>query len=118
LNAISIAEAYFSKEAWLRAIYADETPVGFVMLWENESNGEYFLWRFMIDEKSQKQGYGTRALELIIQHVRERQNAKALHLSYHEDEGSPRKFCETFGFVDTREQTDNGEYVMKLKLSA
>jgi len=116
-NAISIAESYFSKEAWLSAIYADETPVGFVMLWENESKGEYFLGRVMIDEKYRKQRYGAKALELSIQHVREIQNAKALHLGYHEDEGSPRKFYEKFGFVDTREQTDNGEYVMTLKLS-
>ena len=28
-NAVSIAEAHFSKYAWFRAIYADETPVGF-----------------------------------------------------------------------------------------
>lgn len=34
-NAVSIAQAYFSKAAWFRAIYADETPVGFVMLAEN-----------------------------------------------------------------------------------
>ncbi|MBF6223479.1 GNAT family N-acetyltransferase, partial [Nocardia abscessus] len=31
-NAVSIAEAHFSENAWFRAIYLDETPVGFVML--------------------------------------------------------------------------------------
>ena len=33
-NAVSIAQAYFSEYAWFRAIYADETPIGFVMLEE------------------------------------------------------------------------------------
>ena len=28
-NAVSIAQAYFEPKAWFRAIYADETPVGF-----------------------------------------------------------------------------------------
>jgi diamine N-acetyltransferase len=29
-NAVSIAQAYFERDkAWFRAIYADETPVGF-----------------------------------------------------------------------------------------
>lgn len=31
-NYRSIAEAPFSDQAWYRAVYADETPVGFVML--------------------------------------------------------------------------------------
>ncbi len=32
-NAVSIAQAYFEREiAWFRGIYADETPVGFLML--------------------------------------------------------------------------------------
>ena len=48
-NAVSIAEAHFSAEAWFRAIYADETPVGFLMLSDQPDKGEYFLWRFMVD---------------------------------------------------------------------
>ena len=47
-NAISISQAHFSDEAWFRAIYADEVPVGFVMLYDNAEKPEYFLWRFMI----------------------------------------------------------------------
>ena len=31
-NAFSIAQAHFHPEAWFRAIYADETPIGFAML--------------------------------------------------------------------------------------
>ena len=31
-NARSIAQAHFCGHAWFRAIYADETPVGFIML--------------------------------------------------------------------------------------
>ena len=30
--AFSIAEAHFSPLAWFRAVYAGDTPVGFVML--------------------------------------------------------------------------------------
>jgi diamine N-acetyltransferase len=31
-NSVSIAEAYFCEKAWFRAIYAEETPVGLLML--------------------------------------------------------------------------------------
>jgi diamine N-acetyltransferase len=35
-NAVSIAEAHFAPEmAWFRAVYADDIPVGFVMLAED-----------------------------------------------------------------------------------
>lgn len=37
-NAVSIAQAHFRPEAWFRAIYADETPVGFVMLYDSHLN--------------------------------------------------------------------------------
>src|SRR4029077_13716740 len=31
-NCVSIAEAHFNRGAWFRAVYSDETPVGFIML--------------------------------------------------------------------------------------
>ena len=52
-NEMSIAQAYFDREiAWFRAIYADETPVGFLMLSDDASNQKYFLWRLMIDARN------------------------------------------------------------------
>ena len=33
-NAESIAQAYFEKEAWFRAIHAQGELVGFLMLWD------------------------------------------------------------------------------------
>ena len=47
-NAASLAQAHFSENAWLRAIYADDTLVGFVMLYDAPDEQEYFLWRYMI----------------------------------------------------------------------
>ena len=53
-NVHSIAEAYVSESAWMRAMYADDVPIGFIM---THSGSDYedgidcpgvFLWRFMI----------------------------------------------------------------------
>ncbi|KAA3663772.1 MAG: GNAT family N-acetyltransferase [Chloroflexi bacterium] len=52
-NAVSIAQAHFDDKAWFRAIYADETPVGFVMLFDDAEKPFYYLWRYMIDAKYQ-----------------------------------------------------------------
>jgi len=50
-NALSIAQAHFSENAWMRAIYADDTPVGFLMLHVGSDYDDgigcpgMFLWR-------------------------------------------------------------------------
>jgi len=114
-NAVSIAEAHFSSNAWFRAIYADETPVGFVMLGEVPEKGLHFLWRLMVDERYQGRDYGRKALELVIQHVKTVTSVKELLTSCHEGKGSPKGFYLKMGFVETGEKIDNGEIVMKLK---
>lgn len=114
-NATSIAEAYFEEKAWFRAIYADETPVGFLMLYDEPDSATYYLWRYMIDARYQGLGFGRRALELLIDHVRARPNATELTLSYVPAEGGPRPFYAALGFVDTGEVHD-GENVMRLVL--
>ena len=70
-NAVSIAEAHFYPEVtWFRAIYADETPVGFILLDDDPVKSFYAVWRFMIDARFQKHGFGKRALELVIEYVK------------------------------------------------
>lgn len=115
-NAVSIAQAYFEQEnAWFRAVYADETPVGFLMLDDDPANAEYYLWRLMIDERYQGLGYGRAALELLIAHVRTRPGASELFTSCVPGEGSPCPFYERMGFVYTG-AVDDGELVMRLAL--
>ena len=114
-NAVSLAEALFSPEAWYRAIYADETPVGFVMLSVKLEVPRYSLWRFMIGAEYQGNGYGKRALELVIDQVRTMPGAKELLLSYVPGKGNPRKFYQKLGFEETGE-VDDDEIVMRLPL--
>jgi diamine N-acetyltransferase len=114
-NAVSIAEAYFEPKAWFRAIYADETPVGFLMLYDDPDKPEYFLWRYMIDAHYQKLGFGKRAMELLIEYVRGRPGAGELRLSCHPGEDGPEPFYRKFGFSLTGRMLGN-EAEMRLKL--
>ena len=115
-NAKSIAQAHFSDKAWFRAIYADDTPVGFIMLYDDSEKQEYFLWRLMIAGPYQKMGYGRRAIELLLDYVRTRPGAQALLTSYVPIEGGPEMFYKSMGFVDTGE-VDDGEVVTRLQLT-
>ena len=114
-NAISIAQAHFSDKAWLRAVYADETPVGFIMLYDDADKPEYFLWRLMIAGPHQGKGYGRKAVELLIDYVRTRPGARELLASFVPIEGGPEGFYRKLGFVPTGEM-DEGEVVVRLTL--
>jgi len=114
-NAVSIAEAYFEPNAWFRAIYADDVPVGFIMLEDDAATGEYDLWRLMIADGFQGKGYGRRAVELLIEYVRTRPGASALMTSWVPGDGTPEPFYLKLGFVPTGE-VDDGEIVGRLAL--
>jgi diamine N-acetyltransferase len=125
-NAFSIAQAHFAPDAWFRAIYADETPVGFAMLEDcslvtdrepelYEGAAYVALWRFMIDARYQKFGFGAQAIKLLIAHARTRPKAKNMLLSFVPKENNPEAFYKRFGFERTGE-IDDGEVVMRLAL--
>ena len=125
-NATSIAQAYFHKEAWFRGIYADEIPVGFAMLedWSQvegataelyEGEAYVSLWRFMIDARYQKYGFGAQAMRLLIDYATSRPGAKNMLLSFVPKEGNPENFYKRFGFSRTGGE-DCGELIMKLPL--
>ena len=114
-NALSIAQAYFTKYAWFRAIHAGDIPVGFVMLYDNPGRPKYFLWRLMIDKRFQGMGFGYRAMELVIKYVKTRPNARTMFTSVVQAAGGPQTFYENLGFKLTGKYYD-GEAVMALKL--
>jgi len=56
-NARSIAQAHFHQEAWFRAIYADEVPVGFLMLHDENLRDEVRQTSFRSGQNSPKGFY-------------------------------------------------------------
>ena len=56
------AEIELDGRPWYRAVYAGDTPVGFVMLSDGippgnpELLGPYYLWRLLVDRNHQRQG--------------------------------------------------------------
>jgi len=114
-NAVSIAQAYFSKHAWFRAIYADEIPIGFLMLEDRPEKPEYYLWRFMIDANYQRMGFGRNAMTPLIQHVKTRPNATEMLTSVLQADGGPQGFYEMLGFQLTGDY-EEGEAMLRLIL--
>ena len=109
-NAHSIAEAHVDPTAWFRAIYADDVPVGFVMLAIVPADGMYFLWRLMIDQHHQSKGYGREAMMRVIEHVRRQHTARRLLVSFKPGADGPEGFYAKLGFVRTGEEEDGEVY--------
>lgn len=114
-NAVSIAQAYFNPAAVFRAVYADETPVGFMMWRPGDDSASCFLWRFMIDRKHQGKGYGREAIALWLKSLPP-QGYKFVWTSYVAGHAGPHGFYLAQGFRDTGEHRANGEWVMELVL--
>ena len=120
-NAVSISEAYFSPGAWFRGIHADNTPVGFVMLFDPTfpgaiargpiTNDEVGLWRLMIDHRYQRKGFGTKALDLICDHVRRASHASRLLSSYVPGPDGPESFYLAYGFQKTGRLRNGGHEI-------
>ena len=105
-NAYSIAEGHYPTDddpVWMRAIYAGDTPVGFLMTSEAPDQGDYFLWRLMIGGQFQSRGYGQRAVQLLIERIRSLPNAKCLITSHLKDDGDAGPFYQRLGFAYTGE---------------
>lgn len=70
-NAVSIAQARVQPECIPLAIYAGDTPVGFVMWCVDEDDGEWWLYRLMVAEAYQGKGYAQKAMELVLRRVKQ-----------------------------------------------
>jgi diamine N-acetyltransferase len=100
-------------------VYAEETPVGFVMISDDVGSPDYiahYLWRLLIDERHQRRGYGTATLDLIAEYFRGRPGVEEMWTSAGQGEGSPIRFYEGYGFEPTGEIVFDNEVLLRLRL--
>lgn len=105
-NGASIAQAHFSENAWMRAIYANETIVGFVMLHLGADHDDgidcpgAFLWRLMVGGAHQRRGYGEKAIGLVVRELKAR-GFSELYTSFGQEAGNAEGFYKRLGFERT-----------------
>jgi diamine N-acetyltransferase len=121
-NAVSLAEALFSPRAWYRAVYLNESVVGFVMLYDETlgassvASPKVVVWRLMIDARSQGKGIGRAALLLVVEHARSKRLFSVLSLSYVPAPGCAEKFYLDLGFKPTG-KVEDGEVELEFLLN-
>lgn len=98
-------------------IHAGGEAVGFAMLVDDVDDPDYiprYLWKLLVDERHQRRGYGTAALDLVVARYRAL-GAPSLTTSAHPGDGSPIPFYERYGFVRTSEAAGD-EVLLRLPL--
>ena len=119
-NAVSLAQAWLYRDngdVYPLAIYHDDTLVGFMMLDEDEDNGDdcLIIWRIMFPVEHQCKGYGTQAIRQIIDLARASGKYDAVLLDYAPGNHIAEHVYTKLGFRPTGEISE-GEIVMKLAL--
>jgi diamine N-acetyltransferase len=119
-NSYSIAQASFHPNYHTRAICTGSEVIGFMMfvaLDGDDEQGEYSIWRFMIDQRHQGKGHGRAALNTLLDDIRRDPAATKVWISYVPDNALASRFYASFGFVETAID-DEGEMVAFLDLQA
>ncbi len=117
-NVDSIAESKFHPNNQLRAIYLKEKMIGFLAFCveDDPPNPElYWIFRFMIDKHFQGQGYGTKALKLVIEEIK-KLGAKRIQTMHKPKNKIAGQLYQTIGFSYIG-NLDGGDLLMEMKIN-
>jgi diamine N-acetyltransferase len=99
-NVASIAESRFYPELQPCAIYAGSSMVGFCMYARSSHDHQYWIYRFMIDQRYQGQGHGLRALVRLIDLIKARPDVPEINIAYDDHNEPARQLYRRAGFVE------------------
>ncbi|MDZ5713286.1 GNAT family N-acetyltransferase [Jeotgalibacillus haloalkalitolerans] len=114
-NAVSLAQLNFLPGFHAQGIYADDKMVGFTLYGIDEDDGEYWMYRMMIDEKHQGKGYGKAAIECVIEDIRQHKEDRhtTLTLSYEPENTFAGALYQSMGFKEQEGLFIEGEQVAR-----
>ena len=114
----SLAQAYvYRDQCQPFGIYADGKMVGYVMVIYDYDIPEYDIWHMMIDESMQGRGYGSEALDRVIDYIRTKPfgDSGRVALTCNKNNPMARKLYESKGFrASGTEDEDEIEMVITL----
>ena len=108
----------FDPNAHPRGVYAGKELVGFLMydVWdEKDGTREASIYRFMIDRKHQRKGYGRAALTLALTEIKAVRGIRKISIGYMRNNLVAKPFYASFGFVEVGTDED-GEMIAELTL--
>ena len=115
----SLAQAYvYRSQCQPFGIYADGNMVGYVMVIYDYDVPEYDIWHMMIDAAQQGRGYGSDALDRVIDYIRTKPfgDTGRIALTCNKENAVARRLYESRGFTATgNEDEDEIELVLTVQ---
>ena len=112
----AIAASKFYDYYVNRGVYLGDKPIGFIQYYPNyddDKPNEIFIDQLLIDVNSQGQGYGTAAVKLVLDEIKQLPGFNAISICYVEGHDVMKRFFERFNFKVV-EQDEFDETIMEL----
>ncbi|MCI7474629.1 MAG: GNAT family N-acetyltransferase [Clostridiales bacterium] len=100
----SLAQAYVYREQCQPfGIYNGDTMVGYVMVIYDYEVPEYDIWHMMIDESYQRRGYGSAALDRVLDYIKSKPFGPShrVTLTCHRENVRALNLYQSKGFAET-----------------
>ena len=100
----SLAQAYVYREQCQPfGIYDGDTMVGYVMVIYDYDIPEYDVWHMMIDAARQGQGYGSAAMDRVLEYIRTKPfgTSDRVTLTCHKENAQALALYKRKGFAET-----------------
>ena len=114
----SLAQAYVYREQCQPfGIYEGGTMVGYVMVIYDYDIPEYDIWHMMIDESQQGKGFGSAALDRVLEYIRTKPfgSSNRVTLTCNRDNARAMQLYKSKGFAETGAE-DEDEIELSLEL--
>ncbi|MEH7123418.1 GNAT family N-acetyltransferase [Bacillus sp. JJ1773] len=101
-NAVSLAQLNFLENFHAKGIFYGEEMIGFTLYGIDEDDHEYWIYRIMIDQNHQGKGYGKKAIQLVIDDIRNMKEDRhqTITLSYEPTNEHAKRVYEKVGFQE------------------
>ncbi|HFI0786109.1 TPA: GNAT family N-acetyltransferase [Streptococcus suis] len=97
----SLAQAWLYRDSDILFPYAvksGQLTVGFLLLSYQHMENSYYIWRLLIDQKYQNQGFGKEVIRQVLQRARDDQQCHKVTVNYVIGNHKMRYILEKFGF--------------------
>jgi len=101
------AYAYRDSRSQVFYIYDDDVPVGMAMYCDADEWETYEFSQLFIDQRYQRRGYGIKAMELILEKMKEDGKFDKVELCYIEGDEAAKSLYEKLGFYPNGRSWDD-----------
>lgn len=116
----SLAESYSYRDdetVLLFSLEAEEKVVGFLSLITEVETKTVYIWRMVIGDKFQNQGFGKKSLKAIEEYVSSLESYDKVVADYVIGNNAMKNLLQSQGYVETGKQEEWNEIIMTKLLS-